>query len=72
MHSNINKKLKMGIRRAGRDYEEMAGSNVPVTQRIPDPEDHMPPTTEFEMSSVSVVPDGENPLPTALEITDYN
>lgn len=49
----------MGIRRADKDYEEMMGSNVPVTQRIPDPDEHMPPSTEFEMSSVSVVPDGK-------------
>lgn len=59
MHSSINKKLRMGIRRADKDYEEMMGSNVPVTQRIPDPDEHMPPSTEFEMSSVSVVPDGK-------------
>lgn len=60
MQANINKKLKMGIRRSGKDYEEMPGSNVPVTQRIPDPDDYMPPSsTDFEMSaSVSVVPDG--------------
>lgn len=54
----------MGIRRAGREYEEMHGSNmpsVPVTQRIPDPHEHehMPPSTDFEMASVSVVPDGK-------------
>lgn len=62
MQSNINKKLKMGIRRSGKDYEEMPGTNVPVTQRIPDPDDYMPPSsTDFEMfaSSVSVVPDGK-------------
>lgn len=61
MPSNLNKKLKMGIRRPGKDYEEMDGSNVPVTQRIPDPDDYLPPSsTEFEMSaSVSVVPDGK-------------
>lgn len=61
MQANIlNKKLKMGIRRPGKDYEEMPGSNVPVTQRIPDPDDYLPPVSpEFEMSaSVSVVPDG--------------
>lgn len=50
----------MGIRRTGKDYEEMPGSNVPVTQRIPDPDDFLPPSsTDFELSaSVSVVPDG--------------
>lgn len=57
MQSNINKTLKMGIRRAGRDYEEMVGSNVPVTQRVPD--EHMPSAQDFEMGSVSVVPDGK-------------
>lgn len=61
MPSNTHKKFTMGLRRPGKDYEEMSGANVPVTQRIPDPDDYLPPTPpDFEMSaSVSVVPDGQ-------------
>lgn len=44
-----------GIRRPGRDYEEMPGANIPVTQQ----QERVPSPQEFEMvASVSVVPDG--------------
>lgn len=58
--------MKMGLRRPGvtRDYEEMPGANVPITHhhihypnRINDIGSH-PMGQDLEMSSVSVVPDG--------------
>lgn len=60
-----NLKIKMGIRRAGKGYEEMEGANVPnVSQNAqPNPNgissssNNSLPSPEFELASVSVVPD---------------
>lgn len=49
----------MGVRRAlaTGGYEEMDGENVPNTSATPNPGPG--PPTEFELASVSVVPDGK-------------
>lgn len=50
----------MGLRRSGvtKDYEEMPGANVPTgLEAVETNRDH-PLSQEFELSSVSVVPDG--------------
>lgn len=54
----------MGVRRTGvgRGYEEMDGANIQVPQNNNLNDSHVINTsldTEFELSSVSVVPDGE-------------
>jgi len=51
---------KMGLRRSGvtKDYEEMPGANVPTgLEGVETNRDH---PQEFELSSVSVVPDGKH------------
>lgn len=53
----------MGLRRSGvtKDYEEMPGANVPTgLEAVETNRDH-PLSQEFELSSVSVVPDGTFP-----------
>lgn len=53
----------MGLRRPGntKDYEEMNGSNVPTNGELsqPNSETTIPHRQEFELTSVSVVPDGQ-------------
>lgn len=51
----------MGIRRGGgKDYEEMPGTNIPVNGTLTQIQTDQPIMgQEFELASVSVVPDGE-------------
>lgn len=53
----------MGLRRPGatKDYEEMNGANVPTDETATSQNNFETPTNcpEFEMTSVSVVPDGK-------------
>lgn len=50
----------MGLRRSGvtKDYEEMPGANVPTGLEAVETNREHPLSQEFELSSVSVVPDG--------------
>lgn len=51
----------MGLRRSGvtKDYEEMPGTNVPTGLEATEINRDHPLSQEFELSSVSVVPDGK-------------
>ena len=57
-------KIKMGLRRPGatKDYEEMPGENVPVPSATlhTNIEANSIGSQEFELASVSVVPDGNS------------
>lgn len=56
----ISSRIKMGLRRSGvtKDYEEMPGANVPTGLESVEADREHPLSQEFELSSVSVVPDG--------------
>ncbi len=64
----------MGIRRSGKGYEEMDGANVPNPNPNGQPHPHPHPNglnnnlpmPEFELASVTVVPDGKLKSPAKI------